>query len=72
VNTFLTNPLTEDPMRKTQSDETPEYIREAARRAAAEAPPLVPGSDLWNHLAAIIASVPAPARQAPAAGEDSL
>jgi hypothetical protein len=36
----------------------PAYIREAARKAAATAPPLVPGSARWNRLAAVIASIP--------------
>jgi hypothetical protein len=36
----------------------PPYIREAARKAAASLPPIVPGSARWNRLAAVIASIP--------------
>ena len=35
-----------------------EFIWEAARRAVAAAPPLIPGSPRWNRLAASFAAIP--------------
>jgi hypothetical protein len=42
-------------------------MQEAARRAVAQAPPLIPGSPLWRRLAAIIAEIPDEAPASPPA-----
>lgn len=44
--------------REDAEDPVADYLRSAARRKAAEAPPLVPGTPVWDVLAAAFAAIP--------------